>query len=252
MKNLFTIFTFVCCFISTTAYAGEDGNKALSQFLYSGSMKDRHNAFNIIVANQNKYKDAVLVELKRHSTKPYKIPDALIYLAALLKDQRYIQPLSKLINDTDYSEEHCIYSCPIVFSLAIFSSFTNHSLPLLDNKITAVHDLRSEVKIVKSISTRPEKASKYMKGPAVDKLLSQLETLPLADVINIAGSNTKDGEKRMAAAVVLQSHVTDDKYLTELYWLAIENLPNDASGEYRNAIHWAIYRAEKFRKSKST
>jgi len=233
-------------------FAAENEKKVLNRFLYSESLNDRQKAFDIIVSSENKYRNIVLRELKKHSTKPAGTPDALIYLAAVIKDQRYIQPLTSLINNVDYSSKHCIYSCPIVFSLVIFGTVMNHSLPTLDEKLTAVSDLKSEAKRVRGISIKPEKASKYMEGPAVDQLLAQLETLPLADVIKLAGPHTQNGNKRLAAAVVLQAHVTDAEYLKDLYWLAIAELPNDASGEYRNAIHWAIYRAETSRNLKRT
>ena len=105
---------------------------------------------------------------------------------------------------------------------------------------------------MKNISIEPEDANKYATGPGIDKLLHDMEALPMSDVIKIAGPETADSLKRMAAAFVLQSHVSNDKYLKELYWLAITDLINDASGEYRYAIHWAIYRAETYRKTNKT
>jgi len=244
----YILFTIVFCLASSAVYAADNENKVLNRFLYSKNLHDRQEAFNIIVANKEKYKDNVLIELNEHLTKPDNMPDALIYLAAFIRDQRYLRPLTKLISDVNYSDSHCIYDCPIVFSLVIFGSFTNYSLPPLDNNIEAVKDLRSDTRWVKGISIKPEKASKYASGPGVDQLFSQLETLPLGDVIALAGPNTKDDNKRSAAAIVLQAHVTDDKYLKELYWLAIVDLPNDCSAEYRSSIHWAIYRAETFKK----
>ena len=82
-------------------------------------------------------------------------------------------------------------------------------------------------------------------------MLDELEAMPLSDVVRLAGPENPDGHKRMAAAVVLQAHITDDKFIKELYWLAIINLPNDASGEFRDSIHWAIYKAETYLKLKS-
>jgi hypothetical protein len=215
-------------------------------------MTERQRAFNLIIADQKKYKDTVLDELQKFAKKPNKTPDALIYLAAFLRDKRYIGPLASLMNSAEYSEHHCIYTCPIVFSLVIFNYFTDYPLPPLDDNLTAVHDLRSTVEWVKHISIEPEEARKYIVGPGVDESLKRMEALPLADVIKVAGAKTKDANERLIAAIVLQAHVTNDKYLKELYWLAITDVPNDASHEYRNAIHWAIYRAEKYRKKKST
>lgn len=251
-KIKYILFTIVFCLVYSTVYADDNDRIILSQFLSSQSMTERQNAFNVIIANDKKYRDTVLDQLQKFIKKPNKTPDALIYLAAFLKDKRYIRPLATLMSNADYSERHCIYSCPIIFSLVIFDSFTDYSLPQLNDNLPAVHDLRREVERVKHISIEPEAASKYIVGPGVDESLKRMETLPLADVIKLAGAKTKDANQRIIAATVLQAHVTNDKYLKELYWLAIIDVPNDASAEYRDAVHWAIYRAETYRKKKNT
>ncbi len=107
-------------------YAGDNERLILNQFLSSKSMTEREKAFNVIIAAEKKYRDTVLDELQIFAKKPNKTPDALIYLATFLRDKRYIGPLTSLMNNADYSEHHCIYSCPIVFSLVIFSSFTDY------------------------------------------------------------------------------------------------------------------------------
>jgi len=248
MRIKYILLTVIFCLVSGTGYAGNNETMILRQFLYSKSLNEQQKAFNLIVANDSEYRQLVLAELQSYSAKPNEIPDALIYLAAFIKDQRYVQPLVKLINNANYSEDHCIYSCPIVFSLVVFNSFSAYVVPALDDKLTAVQDLKSEIGRVKDISIKPENASKYATGPGIDKMLHDMETLPISDIIKIAGPETADGKKRMAAAVILQSRTTNDKYLKELYWLAITNLQNDTSGEYRNAIHWAIYKTETYKK----
>ena len=231
---------------------GSDNEKAtLNRFLYSKNADERQQAFNVITSNKDKYRNVVLTKLQGYTRKPNKTPDALLYLAAFIKDQRYIRPLSKLINNDDYSADHCIYSCPIVFSLAMFSSFTDYTVSGLNDKLNAVHDFKSLHDRVENISIESEDANKYATGPGIDQLLYELEAMPIADVIRLAGPSNSDGHKRMAAAFVLQAHITDDQYMKELYWLAINNLPTDASGEYRDSLHWAIFKAEKYRILKS-
>lgn len=237
--------------MTSIAYGSDNEKATLNRFLYSKNSHERQQAYNVITSNKDKYRNAVLTELQVYARKPDKTPDALLYLAAFIKDERYIQPLSLLINSGNYSEEHCIYSCPIVFSLVVFASFTDYRSPSLNDKLTAVHDYKSEREWVNKISLEPEKASKYGTGPAFDPLLQEIEPLPIQDVIKIAGPTTKDGLRRLAAATVLHAHIADDKYLNELYWLAISDVPNDASGEYRYSIHWAIYKAETYKKRKS-
>jgi hypothetical protein len=113
-----------------------------------------------------------------------------------------------------------------------------------------VGDYKAERELVSKISLEPENANNYGTGPALAPLLEEIEPLPLKEVIKIADPNTKEGLRRIAAAAVLQAHITDDQYLNELYWLAISDLPKDASAQYRYSIHWAIYKAETYRKRK--
>jgi hypothetical protein len=248
-KMKYIILALACCLVSNIVFAGDNEKAILRQYLVPGNVAEQQKAFNVITANPNKYRNLVLTELQRFSSSPDNTPDALLYLAAFIRDPRYIRPLSKLINNALYSEDHCIYACPIVFSLVVFSSFAGYTLPRLDEKLTAVQDLKSQREWVKRISPIREPVSKYVQGPGIDQLLHDLGALPLSEVIRIAGPETTDANKRMAAAFVLEAHVVDDRHLKELYWLAINNLPNDASAEYRAAIHQAIYKAETHKKS---
>jgi hypothetical protein len=248
MKTQYVICTIVFCLASSNVFAGDSEKTTLSQFLHSNSVNERQKAFTVIIVNDNKYRDLILTELEVCSNKPDKTPDALLYLAAYIRDQRYIRPLSKLINNVNYSAHHCIYQCTIVFSLVIFSSFTDYSLPVLNDKLVAVRDLKSEREMVKNISIELNPAYMSASGPGIDQLLDEMEALPISEVIKIAGPETADANKRFAAAIVLQAHAMDDRYLKELYWLAIEDIPNAATSEYRGAIHWAIYKAETYRK----
>lgn len=247
MKIQYIFLTIVFCLSVSIAFASDNDKTTLNQFLFSKNESERQKAFNSIINNGTKYKNLVLTELQKYEAEPDKTPDALLYLAAFIKDQRYVQPLSKLINNDKYSSEHCIYSCPIVFSLTIITTFANCSLPILDDKLIAVQDLKSEIKRVKNISIKPEEVSKYVQGPGIDKVLQEMESLPLSDVIKIAGQNTATYERRVAAAYVLSSNITTDQYIKELYWLAITHI-EDASHEYEDAIYLAIYRAETYRK----
>ena len=250
MKIQSILLVIFLSLLTSVAFGGDNEKATLSRLLYSKNAGERQQAFNIITSNIDKYRTAVLAELQSFARNPNKTPDALLYLAAFIKDQRYIRPLVKLINNDKYSADHCLYSCPIVFSLAVFSSFTGDSVSGLNDKLNAVHDYKSECERVKSVSLEPEYANKYASGTGIDSLLEELEALPLAEVIKQAEPENTDGHRRMAAAIVLQAHIANDKYIKELYWLAINNLPSDASGEFRDSIHWAIYKAETYRKQR--
>ena len=216
----------------------------LDRFLYSKDIGSRKVAFEEILVSDKPYRDLVLAGLRRSLEKPDNTPDSLIYLAAYIKDPRYLSPLAKLINNAGYSGNRCIYSCPIVFSLAVYQCFAGSELPTdLNSTLTPVKDLDRVIRHVRSISVEPEMTSKLVHGPGIDSLVQEIEKLPISEVMQIAGPNNNNARKRMAAAFVLQARITDPRYLSELYWLAVTAL-NDASGEYRSAIYSAIYRVE--------
>ena len=59
----------------------------------------------------------------------------------------------------------------------------------------------------------------------------------------MAGSTSGSIDTRLFAAYRLETLVTDSRNRIELYLLALNEVL-DASGEYRDAIYQAIYRAE--------
>jgi hypothetical protein len=71
-----------------------------------------------------------------------------------------------------------------------------------------------------------------------------MELLSVEELIKITGPENPDPNERLLAAQALVGKVIDDKNLTELYWLAIEELPRDASGIYLCDTLRAIARAE--------
>jgi len=223
----------------------------LDRFLSSKDIGKRKAAFDEILSGEVLYRDIVLEKLQLSLKKPAATPDSLIYLAAYLKDPRYIDLLAKLINNADYSSDRCIYNCPVVFAMTIYRCFAGGELPTgLDSKLTPVKDLERLVKRVQSISVEPESTSKIVQGPGIDKLVQDIERQPMSAVLRIAGPTSKNARERLAAAFVLQAKITDPKYLADLYWLAETGL-DDASGEYRGAIYWAIYRVETVKQKQS-
>jgi len=249
MKKKLLIFSFLCIFPLSAGWAEDKPSQsALHNFLYSKDMEVRRMSYRTIIDNGDVYRGLVLSELEKYARNPKKTPDALIYVAAYLKDKRYIGPLVKLINDKEYSEDRCIYTCPIVFSLVIFACFTPYQLPEgLDTNVTAVRDLYSDVKNVKSISLISKDASVYITGPGIDRQMRFAQKLPDEELLKHAGPNNDDHLERTAAAYVLEYKTIESKYLDELYWLAISGF-KDASTEYLTAIYWTIYRAETAKK----
>ncbi len=246
LSNSSKLFPFALCLILISWSVGANNHEAetLSTFLESESFDEKFEAFSNISSNKNRYQDVVFRELQKYQGNIHETPDDLIYLAAYIKDQKYMAPLMILLNDPDYSWQECIYDCAIVFSLVIFGAFTDIDVPIDESsKLTAVGDFQSELRRVRSLELKEEKASDYVKGPGIDSALNAMESLPLDEVIRKAGPFNENTGERMVAAFVLNYGTSTSEYLDDLYWLAITGY-DDASSQYLGAIHQAIYRAE--------
>jgi hypothetical protein len=223
--------------------AETEESKTLYKFLWSKSLKDSHQSYGKIISNPEKYKSAILDRLQYYEDKPDQIPDALIYIATFIRDERYIPYLIKLIENNKYSYDRCIYSCPIIFSLTIYSCFTNYSIPELSNELTPVFDLKSEIVKVNNIKLLNEDASDKIKGPGIDSLLQVYKNLNPLELFDVAGPKNNNEISRLAAAYITKFRLFDSKHLSSLYWLIITEM-KDASMEYRSSIYWAIYKTE--------
>ncbi|MFZ0732594.1 MAG: hypothetical protein WAM79_09740 [Candidatus Sulfotelmatobacter sp.] len=82
-----------------------------------------------------------------------------------------------------------------------------------------------------------------VQGPALDEHRKEIQGKTEIELIQMAGPTTKSADTRLFAAYRLETLVTDSKDRLELYLLALDEV-EDASGEYRDAIFQAIYRAE--------
>ena len=156
-----------------------------------------------------------------------------------------MKPLVSLIENHEYSDRQCVYYCPIVFSLTIYECFSEYSLPtdLFNKRLSAVWDLQSDIKWVKGISLKRERASKYIRGPAVDSLFRAYEVLTIEQLIELAGPYNEDYNSRTVAVDILSYSIDNDEHILRLYWLAIKAVCGNGD-EYRGAIYRAIYRAE--------
>jgi len=247
------VLCIILLLVTCKAYSQTTAELTLNDFLYSKDMESVHKSYLHIIKNQSNYKDLVYKNLIKYSRKTNQvtIPDRLIYIASYIKDKKYIKPLTDLIKNKDYSYNSCVYSCPIVFSLAIYTCFTEYKLSSkFDPEITPVKDLKETIKYINKISLAKESPSKYCQGPGIDSLLKSTENLSFNEIIRQAGPQNHNYESRFAAGVVLEATTDDDKYLDDLYWLAITEV-KDASCEFRNAIYQAIYRAETARRLKN-
>ena len=216
---------------------------SLDAFLNSDKLEDRRASYLDILANKEAYIDQIHNELdiiQRTKDKRYKIFNKLTYLAAIIRNERFIDPLWKMLDDIDYLDSECIYCCPILFALTLYALYTDWS-PSDD---ILAYELQKEIcreKERKEISLSTSEMEKWLR----DNGLQSVEEL-----IRITGPENPNISLRYNNVSLLASAITDDRYLTELYWLAIEELATDVSGIYRCAIYEAILRAERAKAQK--
>ena len=80
-------------------------------------------------------------------------------------------------------------------------------------------------------------------GPGLERQRNEIEGKTEEELIQMAGPMTQSTETRMFAAFRLETLIADSKNRIDLYLLALNDF-EDASGEYRGAVHESIYRAE--------
>jgi hypothetical protein len=247
MKNIIKMLMINILFLTiSNLFALEiNDERTLDKYLSSKKTEVVLKTYLEIIGNPNRYVKLILDKFQYYKDKSEETPNSLIYIASYIRDPRFLPYLITLIQDTSYSNYSCIYSCPVVFSLTIFSCFTNNRLPHLDNKFTPVYDLYSEIDHVKNIKLVSEKPYNwYNTGPDMDSTFKIIEKLPTTNIINIAGPNNSNSISRYYAACILKCRLIETTYLYELYWLAITE-QQDESAQYRFQIYNAIYKTEK-------
>ena len=238
----------VICLAAQIAVCQETPDQILQTFLYGKSTKQVEKAYWHIYQNQKSYADLVYDELARYQDKKKKvnIPDRLIYLAAIIRDERYVKPLVKLISNPYYSEDACIYCCPIVLAVKYYTCFSPYKVPTnLNRKLTAVNDLYGDIDRLKNLDVHKEEITDFIHGPD-DSANAEFGKMSFEKLFALAGPNNKDEKSRFIASAGIAANATDDSHLPELYWLASTEMI-DASCEYRCFIYQALDKAEKYR-----
>jgi hypothetical protein len=226
----------------------------LKILLTSADIAERRVAYLDIIKNKEAYIDQVQGELNtyRQIKNPRSdIFNRLLYLAAVLKSEKLINPLERILEDTDYLQNQCLYDCPLslaiaVYAVALDSSFGKNGAADGDTILSSESLLRS-IRNSPLVRGRPqiEWASQQNQ-----ELQRKAVSLSEVELIKQAGPDTWDATLRLIAADVLANTVIDDTNLTDLYWLALEELYPDGAQEYRTFIYQAILRAEKAGASK--
>jgi len=253
LSALLTIFML---FINLNASLPSD---SLDKFLNSAERSERKAAYLDILQNKEAYIDQIQKELEtfqRTKDRRFNILNRLLYLAAIIRSEKFIDPLWKMFNDFDYLFSTCIYCCPIDLTLTLYATYTTWSPP------NEIFDTRNGMTVHLKEAIRREKGSKdvplirehyypqYLSPESQELILiRKMELLSVEELIKMAGPENPDGTQRSFATYVLGLAIIDDKNLTELYWLAIEN-PHDVSGIDLCNVYGAIERAERARAQK--
>jgi hypothetical protein len=223
---------------------------SLTLLINSKDLGVKRDAFQKIVNSGEIYSDEILTRLIMFSESKIGSIDelnTLIYLCAVVKDKRFLDPLWKMLTNDEYLVDECIYDCPIIFSLSIYAIATDWDPPeKLDDQNIKVDDFYRDYRSLSSLSLQKDHAYNHISGPGIDEQLKEVAKLSEEDIIKQAGPQNRDSTTRYAAAYELEYSVADDQNLMDLYWLVINELIG-ASKQYRSAIYRAIFRAEKSR-----
>lgn len=250
-RNTVIWFMLLSLFLPSLAYA-DNTEKTVDTLLGSASLREQRAAFEKIASSPQKY--VPLVGNRLASIASGQAPaserslDRLFYLAAFLKAKSLVPPIERLWMDKDFLPYYCEYSCPLDLSLTIYATVGLWKPPENINKVLNRHeDLYSEIRMASEISLEPTPQEDRVKG-GIDKYLEEAAKESERQLIEQAGPQTQDFEKREAAAYQLEYSVSSSENLKDLYWLAIQEVKPDGANEFRLAIYMAIYRAEKARR----
>jgi hypothetical protein len=252
------LFSFFLCLIFPSGFARESSSNALDVILNSTSVSERRTAYLNILENPSLYADQVLLRLedwlkayRQNINDPDKIVslNRLIYLAAALKGNKFVGPLVKIATDSEYKEQQCIYCCPAIFALAVYSITKPWESPgqRTNWNIPDIPDVNS---MLKDFALLPSSGHLEFPDPKGQQLLRRTETMSEEELIKQASPFDMDYTARWLAAEFLSWKVRSDRNLDELYWLALEDM-DGTDIFYRCCIYYAILRAEKARAEKA-
>jgi hypothetical protein len=251
MKKYLPAILLACFMLHSNLNASAPPN-SLDEFLRSQDLFKRRAAYLNILNNREKYIRRVEQGLKTFARTKEKNIDVLkrhIYLAAIIRSDRFLEPLVSISKNYNDLGGWCTYCCPIVFTLSLYGAFQNWSPPetMTGPETYMLVDLRIGIERLKNMKNQtliPKRLKIEFADPGKQKWYERIETLPLEELICLTGPENADPSERYFASHALPGRVIDSKNLAELYWLAIEELEDDASGIYLCSIYEAIERAE--------
>lgn len=242
MRHIVIILLFLFIVVN----ANEAANSSIDTFLISSNLVSKKQAFYEIISNSQRYSGEIKNRLINYKLLKRSELHDLIYLSSYVRDCSFQSALVNIIKDTNYSFSDCIYSCAVIFSLAILSKYSNCSkLPPLDSSITPFSDLFQIQNRIDKLDLKNEKIGVKYRNEDTNNKVKLYFTYPESLLVTLADPAKHNYEDCFIAAHALKNTTKTSKYLKELYWLAIMNFENDASQEYLGSIEWAIFRAEK-------
>ena len=221
--------------------------------LHSNSVASQRTALEAVLHNPRKYVPRIQQSLRdypRLLRSDRRAANRAVYLSALVYDPSFPPLLVKMLGNAKFLDE-CIYACPVVFALTVHAGFAGWKLPPdLDLQLTTVTDLRSSIANVSKLTLTVEPLEDVVQGPSLEKHRKEIQGKNEEELIQMAGPTSGSIDTRLFAAYRLETLATDSRNRIELYLLAFNEV-SDGSGEYREAVYQAIYRAElaKMRKS---
>jgi hypothetical protein len=219
---------------------------AYDVLLHSRTLTDQHTALAAVMHDAQKYVPRIQRSLRdypRLLRTDGVAANRAVYISALVRDPSFPPILVKNLGNASVLDE-CIYACPVVFALTVQASFAGWRPPSnLNSKLTTVHDLQSSIGNVSRLSLKVGSIDDVVQGPWVERRRKELVGKTEEELIQMAGPTSKSIDTRLLAAHRLETLVTDSTNRIKLYLLALNEV-RDASGEYRDAVYQAIYRAE--------
>jgi hypothetical protein len=219
---------------------------AYDVLLHSRTLADQRTALTAVMHDAQKYVPRIQQSLRdypRLLRTDRLTANRAVYISALVRDPSFPPILLKSLANANVLDE-CEYPCPVVFALTVQASFAGWRLPPnLDSNLTTVHDLQTSVGYVSRLSLKVRSIDDVVQGPEVERHRKELEGKTEEELIQMAGPTSRSIDTRLFAAYRLETLVTDSRSRIELYLLALNEV-RDASGEYRDAVYQAIYRAE--------
>jgi hypothetical protein len=239
----------IALILSFLAYAQEPDAKQVDNYyvlLHSRSLADQRKALTAVINDPQRYVPRIQQSLRDYprllQTDPVAANRA-IYVSALVRDPSFPRLLVKNLG-TETVLDECDYPCPVVFALTVQASFAGWRLPLnLDSQLTTVNDLRSSIRYVSRLRLKVGRIDDVVQGPWLEEHRKEIEGKTEEELIQMAGPTSKSVDTRQLAAFRLETLITTSRNRIELYLLALNEI-RDASGEYRDSIYQAIYRAE--------